>query len=128
MSATGTLGPAAVPAVAAVTALGYLLAATGLRGLLGPVVVVAVAAGCATVLVRRRTRGLVSVLAGISVWLAASLLATRLLGDRPLAGFVLVVTAFFLVALPAIPWLYAATFSAAHGPRPTAHAPRTERP
>ncbi len=111
----------AVPVAAAVLALAYLAVSLLAPALLAPVAVAAVVAGCSVVLTTRRSPLLVLSVAAIGLWLTSAFAAAWLLDARPGGGLLLIVAALFVVPLPLIPWLYASTFSAGHGPRATGH-------
>jgi hypothetical protein len=122
MAASTTAGRRRVPIVAAALAVAYLLAALLVPAALGPFTIAAVLAGCAVVVTRRPSRELVVSITAIGIWLLMTFAGAWLLRGEPRNGLLWVLLAIFVLPLPLVPWLYAATFSSAHGSRPTAHA------
>ena len=107
----GTPTRAVLPALAAACACTYL-ASLVWPGLLLVLAVVAPAAACSLVLLRRRSPGLVATLAAVALWLALGITGAMLLRSHPTKGLVWLLVVLFLLPLPAIPWLYSRTFSA----------------
>lgn len=98
-----------VPVLAAVLALALLAAPLWLP--LSPAVVIAwTVAACAIVVLRRPSRSLRLVVAGVALWLLAGHAGAWLLRGRPLGGFAWVLLVLYVLPLPLIPWLYWLTF------------------
>jgi hypothetical protein len=78
---------------------------------LAPACVIAGSVGaCALALLRRPTRSLRLVLAGLTLWLLAGHAGGWLLRGQPLGGFAWVLLVLYVLPLPLIPWLYWSTF------------------
>jgi hypothetical protein len=78
---------------------------------LAPAVVIAGSVGaCALALLRRPTRSLRLILAGLTLWLLAGHAGAWLLRGQPLGGFAWVLAVLYVLPLPLIPWLYWSTF------------------
>jgi hypothetical protein len=119
-----TQGKWRLPVCAATLALAYLLAAIVLPGALPAVVGASAVASCALVVARRQSGTLALTLAAIGIWLAIGLAGAWLPQENPLHGLLWITAVLFLMPLLVIPWLYALTSSAGHGPRATNNGPR----
>lgn len=116
-----------VPVLSAVLALALLAAPLWLP--LSPAVAIAgTVAACAIAVLRRPSRSLRLVVAGMALWLLAGHAGAWLLRGRPLGGFAWVLVVLYVLPLPLIPWLYWLTFEenasealSNHGSRTTNH-------
>ena len=121
MSGDETRGEWRLPVCAATLALAYLLAAIVLPGALPAVVGASAVAACALVVTRRQSGTLTLTLVVIGLWLAIGLAGSWLSQGTSFQGLLWITAVLFLVPLLVIPWLYALTSSAGHGPRATGH-------
>lgn len=99
-----------LPATATALAAAYLAAVWLPPQALLPVVVAVPLATCALVLHYRPSRAARLVLALVAAWLLIGLGGVWLLRARPVAGLLVALLGLFVVPLPLVPSLYAATF------------------